>query len=230
MFVAVVGPSGSGKSTLLRIIGGLLELDAGAVSIFGESVHEARSNKHIGYVPQNPALLPWRTVSENVALPFQLNRRIRGADGPTKERTAARVAEILEVVGLEGVERRLPSELSGGMQQRVAIARALAFEPKVLLMDEPFSALDELTREQLRFELLRLVDLQRPTVVFVTHSIAEAVLLADQVVVLSSGPGRVVGEIPVPLGRPRADMVETTEEFHAVENEVRAMMRKGWRS
>ena len=165
-----------------------------------------------------------------MALPFQLNRRVRGGSYSTREHTEARVAEILEVVGLEGIGQRLPSELSGGMQQRVAIARALAFEPKVLLMDEPFSALDELTREQLRFELLRLVDLQRPTVVFVTHSITEAVLLADQVVVLSSGPGRVVGEIPVPLERPRAELIETTEEFHEVENEVRAVMRKGWRS
>jgi NitT/TauT family transport system ATP-binding protein len=135
---------------------------------------------------------------------------------------------MLTAVGLSGQGRRFPAELSGGMQQRVAIARALIFRPAVLLMDEPFSALDELTREQLRHELLRLFDDQRQTVLFVTHSIAEAVHLADVVVVLSSSPGRVIGKVIVPLARPRAELIETTMAFHEVENEVRAVMRGGW--
>jgi NitT/TauT family transport system ATP-binding protein len=227
-FVAIVGPSGSGKSTLLRIVAGLVSADAGSVSIFGESVEDARANKHIGYVPQTPALLPWRTVAENVALPFAVNRSHGPNNVDTGANMASRVEAMLEAVGLGSQGRRFPAELSGGMQQRVAIARALVFRPEVLLMDEPFSALDELTREQLRLELLRLFDDQRQTVLFVTHSIAEAVHLADVVVVLSSSPGRVIGEVVVPLDRPRAELVETTMAFHEVENEVRALMRQGW--
>ena len=227
-FVAIVGPSGSGKSTLLRILAGLMPFERGSVTVFGETVREARENKHIGYVPQTPALLPWRNVTDNVMLPFQLNRKAmrRGEDSP--EAHLRRASTLVQAVGLSGVEHRLPSELSGGMQQRVAIARALVFEPQVLLMDEPFSALDELTREQLRHELLRLFDLQRPTVVFVTHSITEAVLLADRVLVMSSAPGRLMGEIKVTLPRPRPALVETTPAFHELENTVRAMMRSGW--
>jgi len=227
-FVAIVGPSGSGKSTLLRIVAGLASADAGSVTIFGESVEDARENKHIGYVPQTPALLPWRTVAENVALPFEVNRSHGPKDRDASSTTASRVEAMLQAVGLAGQGRRFPADLSGGMQQRVAIARALIFRPAVLLMDEPFSALDELTREQLRFELLRLFDDQRQTVLFVTHSIAEAVHLADVVVVLSSSPGRVIGKVVVPLLRPRAELIETTMAFHDVENEVRAVMRGGW--
>jgi NitT/TauT family transport system ATP-binding protein len=227
-FVAIVGPSGSGKSTLLRIVAGLASADAGSVTIFGESVEDARENKHIGYVPQTPALLPWRTVAENVALPFEVNRAHGPKDSDTSATKASRIEEMLQAVGLSGQGRRFPADLSGGMQQRVAIARALIFRPSVLLMDEPFSALDELTREQLRFELLRLFDDQRQTVLFVTHSIAEAVHLADVVVVLSSSPGRTIGEVVVPLARPREELIETTMAFHDVENEVRAVMRAGW--
>ena len=228
-FVAIVGPSGSGKSTLLRIVAGLANADAGSVTIFGESVEDARENKHIGYVPQTPALLPWRTVARNVALPFEVNSAHGPKDVDASATTASRVDAMLQAVGLGNQGRRFPAELSGGMQQRVSIARALIFRPGVLLMDEPFSALDELTREQLRLELLRLFDDQRQTVLFVTHSIAEAVHLADVVVVLSSSPGRVIGEVVVPLARPRAALVETTMAFHDVENEVRAMMREGWK-
>jgi NitT/TauT family transport system ATP-binding protein len=227
-FVAIVGPSGSGKSTLLRIVAGLVGADAGVVTIFGESVEEARANKHIGYVPQTPALLPWRSVEENVSLPFQVNRGGSARESDSSATIASRVEQILQAVGLGTQGRRFPTELSGGMQQRVAIARALVFQPEVLLMDEPFSALDELTREQLRLELLRLFDDQRQTVLFVTHSIAEAVHLADEIVVLSSSPGRVIGRVLVPLSRPRVALVETTMAFHDVENEVRAMMREGW--
>jgi NitT/TauT family transport system ATP-binding protein len=227
-FVAIVGPSGSGKSTLLRMLAGLMSVETGHVTVFGETVREARTNKHIGYVPQAPALLPWRNVTDNVMLPFQLNRKAMRNQDESREVKESRAAALIAAVGLSGVEHRLPSELSGGMQQRVAIARALVFEPKVLFMDEPFSALDELTREQLRHELLRLFDLQRPTVVFVTHSITEAVLLADRVLVMSSGPGRLMGEVEVALPRPRAELVETTPEFHELENDVRAMMRSGW--
>jgi NitT/TauT family transport system ATP-binding protein len=227
-FVAIVGPSGSGKSTLLRIVAGLLSADTGSAAIFGESVEDARVNKHIGYVPQTPALLPWRTVAQNVALPFEVNRANGPEDSEDSATAGDRVEAMLHAVGLGNQGRRFPAELSGGMQQRVAIARALVFRPEVLLMDEPFSALDELTREQLRLELLRLFDDQRQTVLFVTHSIAEAVHLADVVVVLSSSPGRVIGEVVVPLARPRVALVETTMAFHEVENEVRALMREGW--
>jgi NitT/TauT family transport system ATP-binding protein len=227
-FVAIVGPSGSGKSTLLRILAGLMPFETGRVAVFGETVREARANKHIGYVPQTPALLPWRDVTDNVMLPFQLNKKAMRDAGEPNEAYAARAAALIGAVGLAGVEHRLPSELSGGMQQRVSIARALVFSPKVLLMDEPFSALDELTREQLRHELLRLYDLQRPTVVFVTHSITEAVLLADRVLVMSSGPGRLVGAVDVPLDRPRGLLAETTPVFHELEDRVRVMMRSGW--
>lgn len=229
-FVAIVGPSGSGKSTLLRILAGLMPVETGGVAVFGETIREARANKHIGYVPQTPALLPWRNVTDNVMLPFQLNKKAMRDHDESRDAYIARAAALIAAVGLSGVEHRLPSELSGGMQQRVAIARALVFEPKVLFMDEPFSALDELTREQLRHELLRLYDLQSPTVVFVTHSITEAVLLADRVLVMSSGPGRLMGEVEVVLSRPRAALVETTPEFHELENRVRAMMRSGWGS
>ncbi len=223
-FVTLIGPSGCGKSTLLRILAGLTDADEGDVSIFGESITRAREAKHIGLVPQSPALLPWRTVLENVELPLQLNRRA----GRTPSDNAD-PREILAAFGLSQVLDKRPDQLSGGMQQRVAIARAFAFRPAVLLMDEPFSALDELTREVLRHELVDLWQQFRTTVVFVTHSVAEAVLLSDVVVVMSASPGRIGTTIPVGLGRPRAELVELSDEFRAVETDVRIALREGWR-
>ena len=220
-FVTLLGPSGSGKSTLLRIAAGLLGADRGAVSIFGESVDEATRAKEVGFVPKAPALLPWRTVLENVHLPLEVNRRAAVTPGRTPE-------EILAAVGLGDVMDRRPDELSGGMRQRVAIARAFALEPCLLLMDEPFSALDELTRETLRAELLELWSTTAATVLFVTHSVAEAVLLSDEVVVLTSQPGRVKAVVPVPLARPRSADDEFTQEFAAVARQVREALRSGW--
>ncbi|MDA8290830.1 MAG: ABC transporter ATP-binding protein [Actinomycetota bacterium] len=218
-FVTIIGPSGCGKSTVLRVAAGLVEADSGEVSVFGEDVRAACANKHIGFVPQSPALLPWRTVLENVRLPLQVNRRASAA-APARD-----PAEILAAFGLGGALDRRPSQLSGGMQQRVAIARAFAFDPAVLLMDEPFSALDELTREVIRYELLDLWNTRRTTVLFVTHSVAEAVALSDSVVVMSPSPGRVRAVVPVELPRPRDEHVELTDEFRAIERQVRSELR-----
>jgi NitT/TauT family transport system ATP-binding protein len=223
-FVTIIGPSGCGKTTLLRIVAGLLEVDSGDVSIFGESVSSAIRAKHVGFVPQQPALFPWRTVLDNVRLPLEVNKK---ADTRVS-RNPIDPVELLESFGLGHVLKRRPAELSGGMQHRVAIARAFVFDPPILLMDEPFAAVDELTRESLRHELLSIWQSNKKTVLFVTHSIAEAVHLADVVVVLSSSPGRVIGKVVVPLLRPRAELIETTMAFHDVENEVRAVMRGGW--
>ena len=182
-FVTIIGPSGCGKSTLLRIIAGLSPPDAGTVSIFGESVERSRRNKNIGFVPQSLALLPWRSVRENVELALQINK--------DANRSTRSGDEILVAFGLGDYLDYLPAQLSGGMRQRVAIARAFALEPGLLLMDEPFAALDELTREVLRRELLALWQSTGTTVLFVTHSVTEAVLLSDEVVVMSPSPGRI---------------------------------------
>lgn len=224
-FVTVIGPSGCGKTTLLRIVGGLLGVDRGTVSIFGESVVRAVESKRIGFVPQSPALLPWRTVLENVRLPLEVNKRA----GAVAQRVNVDPVAVLESLGLGSVLDRRPAQLSGGMQQRVAIARAFVFDPPVLLMDEPFAAVDELTRESLRHELLSIWQANRKTVLFVTHSIAEAIALSDAVVVMSPLPGRIQKIIPVDLPRPRDDLIETTGAFHELEREVRLEIRSGWR-
>lgn len=224
-FVTLIGPSGCGKSTLLRIVAGLLEADSGEVSIFGESVHSACANKHIGFVPQTPALLPWRSVLENVRLPLQVNKT---ANAPESGEATRDPVAILEAFGLGGVLDRRPAQLSGGMQQRVAIARAFAFDPAILLMDEPFSALDELTREVLRHELLDLWGAHRKTVLFVTHSVTEAVVLSDEIVVMSAQPGRIRAVVPVDLPRPRGELVELTDDFRDLERRVRLELRGGW--
>jgi NitT/TauT family transport system ATP-binding protein len=224
-FVAVIGPSGCGKTTLLRIVAGLLEVDRGTVSIFGEPVQRASAAKHIGLVPQSPALLPWRTVLDNVRLPLQVNKK-PDSDG---SRSHADPVAVLESFGLGDVVGRRPAQLSGGMQHRVAIARAFVFDPPVLLMDEPFAAVDELTREMLRHELLSVWQANRKTALFVTHSISEAVTLSDVVVIMSARPGTIQSVIPIGLPRPRDDLVETTEEFHALERQVRLELRDSWR-
>jgi NitT/TauT family transport system ATP-binding protein len=224
-FVSLIGPSGCGKTTLLRIVAGLLEVDRGSVSVFGESVQQASAAKHIGLVPQSPALLPWRTVLDNVRLPLQVNRR-PDADG---SRSHADPVAVLESFGLGDVVGRRPAQLSGGMQHRVAIARAFVFDPPVLLMDEPFAAVDELTREMLRHELLTVWQANQKTVLFVTHSIAEAIALSDVVMIMSANPGTIQSVVPVDLPRPRGDLVETTGEFHALERRVRLELRASWR-
>jgi NitT/TauT family transport system ATP-binding protein len=223
-FVTVIGPSGCGKTTLLRLAAGLVKPDAGAVSVFGASVSEATAAKRIGFVPQAPALLPWRSVLDNVLLPLQVNRRV-----PPSSAAPDAVA-LLTALGLGDALQRRPRELSGGMQQRVAIARAFVFDPPVLLMDEPFAAVDELTRESLRHALLTIWQASGKTVLFVTHSVAEAVALSDVVVVMSAATHGIQRVLPITLPRPRGELVETTPEFLALERELRLELRKGSRN
>jgi NitT/TauT family transport system ATP-binding protein len=194
-FVTLVGRSGCGKSTLLRIIAGLIAPTAGRISVSGERV--TRPRRDVSVMFQRPALLPWRSVLDNVLLPAEIL-------GIGRQDARARAGELLELVGLSTFAQRLPHELSGGMQQRVSLARSLLSQPKVLLMDEPFSALDALTREELSVELQRIRAEHATTIVFVTHSIEEAVLLADRVVVLSPRPGRVRKILDVDIPRPRS--------------------------
>jgi NitT/TauT family transport system ATP-binding protein len=194
-FVSIIGPSGCGKSTILRLISGLLKPSSGNVSVFGLPVTEPRDD--IALVFQRPTLLPWLSVVDNVTFPE------KHKTGRVSKETSAGALEILEMVGLQDFLRKRPSELSGGMQQRVAIARALLQDPDILLMDEPFSALDALTRDELSVELLDILVRRPKTVVFVTHSIQEALLLSDRIVVMSPRPGKVTENITVPLPRPR---------------------------
>ena len=205
-FVSVVGPSGGGKTTLLRAIGGLLEPTSGTILVDGVPPSEAKRRKAIGFVFQDPSLLPWRTVLGNIRLPLQLNAGETPGDPGEPER-------LLEMVDLTKFRDYHPHQLSGGMRQRVALARALVLDPTVLLMDEPLGALDEMTRSVMRYELTRLWELSPKTVVFVTHSIPEAVLLSDRVVVMSSQPGRVLGDMPIDLPRPRRESLEGSGPF-----------------
>ncbi len=190
----VVGPNGSGKSTLLRVVAGLLPPDAGEVELDGRTVKGV--DARVGFVFQEPRLLPWRDALANVAFPLEVA-------GWPPARRSGRALELLELVGVRDFARARPHELSGGMRQRVSIARALALDPSVLLLDEPFSALDALTRERFNVELLRIWEMTRKTILLVTHSIPEAIFLADRVIVLSPRPARVVADVEVPLGRPR---------------------------
>ena len=219
-FVSLIGPSGCGKTTLLRVIADLEPLTSGAVEVNGMSPHDARLARAYGYVFQAPALFPWRTVLGNVMLPLQIQRRPR--------RDAEAVARVqLERVGLAGFERKYPWQLSGGMQQRVSIARALGFEPRLLMMDEPFGALDEITRDRLNEQLRQLWRRERRTIVFVTHSIAEAVYLSTRIVVMSPRPGRIVRQIRSPLPDERPLGLRDTPEFIAVAHEVREALGEG---
>ena len=205
-FVTLLGPSGCGKTTLLRMIGGLTEPTSGEIRISGRTSSEAQASKELGFVFQEPSLLPWRTVSRNVRLSLEVNRQ-NGSGGQP------RIDDLLRLVGLERYAEYYPNQLSGGMIQRVALARALAVGASLLLMDEPFGSLDEITRESMRYELLRVWELDRKTVVFVTHSIAEAVTLSDRVVTLSSQPGRVRAVTHIDLPRPRLRSMEREPEF-----------------
>jgi NitT/TauT family transport system ATP-binding protein len=219
-FVSLIGPSGCGKSTLLKIVAGLVRADKGRVAIDGESVAAATRDKLIGLVPQSPALLPWRTVLANVRLPIQLNRKANSG------RALRDPEEVLRSFGLGQALKRYPAQLSGGMQQRVAIARAFVFDPGVLLMDEPFSALDELNRDQQRFGLLSFWQSNRKAVLFVTHSVPEAVMLSDRIVVMRTHPGGVHRIIEDKLPRPRDASVYEHPDFHRIENEVRSSLRE----
>ncbi len=219
-FVSLIGPSGCGKTTLLRVIADLEQISDGIVLVNGVSPHDARLARAYGYVFQAPALFPWRTVLGNVMLPLQ----IQGGSGAENRAIAL---EHLERVGLQGFEGKYPWQLSGGMQQRVSIARALAFEPKILMMDEPFGALDEITRDRLNEQLQQLWQRERRTVVFVTHSIAEAVYLSTKIVVMSPRPGRIVKVIDSPLPDERHLALRDTQAFMDVAHQVREALADG---
>jgi NitT/TauT family transport system ATP-binding protein len=219
-FVALIGPSGCGKSTLLRLIANLIEPTSGTVLVNGKSARQSRLDQDYGMAFQQSGLFEWRTVRKNIELPLELK-------GWGKAKRRARADEMLELVQLAEFGDHLPWQLSGGMQQRVAIARALAAHPPLLLMDEPFGALDEMTREHMQAELLRICDAADTTVVFVTHSIPEAVYLANRVVVMSARPGRITDVIDVDLGRDRDEDTREDDAFFKKITEVREALRRG---
>ncbi|CAB3395304.1 MULTISPECIES: ABC transporter ATP-binding protein [Kyrpidia] len=213
-FISLLGPSGCGKTTLLRLMADLLEPTEGRVLVSGTDAKQARLARRYGIVFQQPVLYDWRSVQKNVELPLEIL-------GTSRSERKKKAAELLALVGLEQFAGRYPWELSGGMQQRVAIARALALDPPILLMDEPFAALDEFTRERLQDELLRIWSRTRKTVIFVTHSIPEAVYLSDRVIVLSPHPGRLNTITEVPLPRPRSPEVREKPQFHQLVDDIR---------
>lgn len=217
-FVSFIGPSGCGKTTLLRVIADLEQATSGAISVNGMSPAQARMARAYGYVFQAPALYPWRTVEQNVGLPLEI---MGTADA------ASRVKRNLELVNLAGFEKKFPWQLSGGMQQRVSIARALAVEPKLLLMDEPFGALDEIVRDKLNQQLLELWAATKKTVVFVTHSIPEAVFLSSKIVVMSPRPGRIIDVIETNLPANRTLDIRETPEFLKIAHRVREGLKAG---
>ncbi len=219
-FVSFIGPSGCGKTTLLRVIADLERQTAGTISVNGVAPHEARQARAYGYVFQAPALYPWRTVERNVMLPLE----IMGMSGAERRERAER---YLDLVNLKGFEKKFPWQLSGGMQQRVSIARALSFEPDLLLMDEPFGALDEITRDHLNEQLLRLWERTGKTVIFVTHSIPEAVFLSSKIVVMSPRPGRIIDVIDCNLPPDRTLDSRESQDFAEIAHRVREGLRAG---
>jgi NitT/TauT family transport system ATP-binding protein len=219
-FISLIGPSGCGKSTLLRVVGDLIRPSSGEVVVNGKTAHQARRDGDYGIVFQDPVLYDWRTVARNIALPLEMK-------GWGARQRDERVRELLQLVELTGFEKRHPWELSGGMQQRVSIARALSFSPALLLMDEPFGALDEMTRERLNGELLRIWHETGCTVVFVTHSIAEAVFLSTRVVVMSPRPGRVEQIIPIDLPQPRTWETREEPRFFELVTQLREALHGG---
>lgn len=219
-FVSLIGPSGCGKTTLLRVIADLEHPTGGRVSIHGMTPEEARLKRAYGYVFQAPALYPWRTIGKNIALPLEIM-------GYSKNERVERVRKGLDLVNLTGFENKFPWQLSGGMQQRASIARALSFDPELLLMDEPFGALDEIVRDKLNEQLLRLWEMTQKTVVFVTHSIPEAVFLSTKIIVMSPRPGKIHDIIECNFPRDRTLDIRETPEFLDVANRVRQGLREG---
>lgn len=218
-FVAVIGPSGCGKSTLLRAIAGLVPVSSGSLAVDGRAPADARRQRRAAFVFQDPTLLPWRSVRDNVRLPLELT----GASASAQREAAD---QALALVGLAEFAASAPGELSGGMKMRASLARALVTRPDLLLLDEPFGALDEMTRERLDDELLRLWERDRFTALAVTHSVAEAVLLSDRVLVVSPRPGTIAAEVEVALPRPRRSAAQSDPAFAALAGEVRARLRE----
>jgi NitT/TauT family transport system ATP-binding protein len=219
-FVSFIGPSGCGKTTMLRVIADLQQPTSGSLLVNGMTAENARLGRSYGYVFQAPALFPWRTIEKNLKLPLEIM-------GYSEAEQQQRAAHYLGLVNLTGFERKFPWQLSGGMQQRVSIARALSFDPAMLLMDEPFGALDEIVRDHLNEQLLRLWDQTGKTVVFVTHSIPEAVFLSTKIVVMSPRPGRIIDVIPCDFPRDRTLEIRETPEFIKIAQRVRAGLRSG---
>jgi NitT/TauT family transport system ATP-binding protein len=218
-FISLIGPSGCGKSTLLRVVGDLITPTTGAITVNGKNAHQARLTRDYGMVFQAATLYEWRTVAKNVQLPLEIMNY-------SKQEKEARTNKMLALVELDEFHKHYPWQLSGGMQQRVAIARALAFEPSLLLMDEPFGALDEMTRERMNFELLSIWTKTNTTVIFVTHSITEAVFLSTRVAVMSARPGRLVHDIKIDLPQPRDNDTRENVRFFELETEVREALRE----
>jgi NitT/TauT family transport system ATP-binding protein len=220
-FVSIVGPSGCGKTTLLKVLSGVLKASSGKVLLDNTPIERTDLSGKVGYVFQRPLLLPWRTALENVLLTTEIARK----DMPLAQRTAE-ARKWLALTGLSGFEDQLPHELSGGMQQRVSLSRALAFRPPILMMDEPFAALDEITRETMQEELLRLWSVTDSTVIFITHSISEAVLLSERVIVMTSRPGRIDEIIDIPFPRPRDEELRGRAEFTELVQYIRRKLHK----
>ena len=214
-FVTLVGPSGCGKSTLLKLVSGLIPLTGGTIHVREQLVREPFSD--VGFVFQHPVLLPWRTVLGNILFSIEML-------GKKEEEFVDQARDLIKLAGLEGFGNKYPRELSGGMQQRVAICRALIHDPSLLLMDEPFGALDAMTREEMSFELLRIWEERRKTILFVTHSIPEAILLADRVVVMTPRPGKIERIFEIDLPRPRVYEMEFNERFKALNSEIRSLI------
>ena len=217
-FISLIGPSGCGKTTLLRLIADLIQPTSGELIVAGKTPREARLAREYGYVFQAPALLEWRSVIKNVMLPLEIMRYSR-------DERLARAANLLDMVGLKDFHKQYPWQLSGGMQQRVSIARALAFDPKLMLMDEPFGALDEITRETMNLELLRIWQETKKTIVFVTHSIPEAVFLSSRIFVMTPRPGKIEQVIDVDLPYPRDNETRESQRFFELATEVRESLR-----
>jgi len=214
-FVTLVGPSGCGKSTLLKLVSGLIPVTGGTIHVREQLVREPFSD--VGFVFQHPVLLPWRTVLGNILFSIEML-------GKKEEEFVDQARDLIKLAGLGGFENKYPRELSGGMQQRVAICRALIHDPSLLLMDEPFGALDAMTREEMSFELLRIWEERRKTILFVTHSIPEAILLADRVVVMTPRPGKIERIFEINLPRPRVYEMEFNERFKALNSEIRSLI------